>query len=565
MNRLIISYAVICFSSLWVWAKISIDVETPRNTHLTGDGQPERITVRLRTDSDPAQCFLQQTKDSTAKLFDNYVLTVRKDGIKIFYEPFLTKLSDSTQELTIDVLALRDSDIEKDEYFGINILCREWNDSSKKVGYKSIRIIRFLILVENNVNEPYFRQIVRDDEKGMHYRLCYELHEKYGRILEILKDEKSNVTVNVQLKKQFIQSIFISTLFDARANLTIKVTPPATSTLNEFNRDAEIIVQQGRNSDLAICRLLYEGTAKSQKDFTVYVEDQDGNEIYGAYSFPTILIDESDRMIITIKILLDKPKTSKMLKVIVSCTDVFDNTRNYGEVLLYIQADSPVKDAITQGDPHFGQIILDKNSSIPHRICYDVSGKSGQRIHILSDERINMSVHGTLMDDYYMHSIQIYSPHCKFDLNTKELKLENGKSIQWTLRQDYIKIIDRLYRIEIKEYEINFEYFELAGNSLKLIISRKQHSITGHYLDVIFPNIGYNYENIGGLIGRIGRNNFIFYKAVQYGNDSNYQRTVIDVNGTNVQALLTERNKNDCWLVDVKDALGSIPLSAYVC
>lgn len=311
--------------------------------------------------------------------------------------------------------------------------------------------------------------------------------------------------------------------------------------------------------------LHYGGNAECGKDFIVSAKDRDGNLINGAFAFPTILLDESERMIVTVKALMNNNLVnSKKLKIIVSCTDINDNTKNYGEIEFQIPAVDSIVDASSEGDPHFGQIVLDKNSSIPYRICYDVTGKSGQNIHILSDHRTNTSIYGTLMDDYYIHSINVYSSFCKFNINTKHFKIENSQTFDWNINQKYLKIMNEKYKFEISQNIINI-YIISNEFSLKLLIKRDRHTVSGSYLDINFPNIGMDYQEKDGLIGRIGKNNFIFYKLVQTDYNKNFQkRAVININGRRIKSLITERNKNICWLINVQDALSNIPLSNYI-
>lgn len=214
MKNLRYLFIIVSLCCIIVDAKLSVDVETPINRNLVEGGQKERITVRLRQDSNPVRCLIQQTKDSSAFLSINYEMIVTKNGKNRFYEPYLINLNNPDENFTIDILALKGSKIENDDYFGIDIVCSEYNDKIDNFSYKSIKTIRFLIISESfHVHTSFIRQIINDEKENVHHRLCYELNEKIGSSIDLLRDERLNLTLNVNVRERYIHFLNLYTYF----------------------------------------------------------------------------------------------------------------------------------------------------------------------------------------------------------------------------------------------------------------------------------------------------------------------------------------------------------------
>ncbi|CAD5126278.1 unnamed protein product [Dimorphilus gyrociliatus] len=81
--------------------------------------------------------------------------------------------------------------------------------------------------------------------------------------------------------------------------------------------------------------------------------------------------------------------------------------------------------SLVNGDPHFSQLIYDQQSQTTNLICYDIVGKSDQRIQIIEFEKEKIEISGKLLDDYYMHEINLYSNIINMTTTTKGLFVDN--------------------------------------------------------------------------------------------------------------------------------------------
>lgn len=86
------------------------------------------------------------------------------------------------------------------------------------------------------------------------------------------------------------------------------------------------------------------------------------------------------------------------------------------------------------GDPHFLQIVNDKNTNKDIPLCYDISGESGNSIYIIEDINTSSKIFGVLLDDYYMHSIfisQFGRKTVEFSVDKISIFQDNHKIINW--------------------------------------------------------------------------------------------------------------------------------------
>ncbi|CAD5115531.1 DgyrCDS4499 [Dimorphilus gyrociliatus] len=215
-------------------------------------------------------------------------------------------------------------------------------------------------------------------------------------------------------------------------------------------------------------------------------------------------------------------------------------------------------DSIVEGDPHFSQLIVDRQTEQIERICYDVSGKSGDYIEIYTHQPTKTYVYGQLLDDYYMHIIKIFSTLGNVTVSTKHVKFNNEVLYAWEESND-IRLYHRGgYMIKIDDNSVTVEVVNKEDMTFR--VTRSKHPVTGHYLDFgVFGML--KYDNVDGLLGRIGNNLFKFYDFVQ--TEDNTKRGTILINGH--FAVASKKSKsNSCWLVDVKDVLHPYSITDYI-
>ncbi|CAD5126279.1 DgyrCDS14435 [Dimorphilus gyrociliatus] len=160
-------------------------------------------------------------------------------------------------------------------------------------------------------------------------------------------------------------------------------------------------------------------------------------------------------------------------------------------------ADSAIKNkladpwATASKDPYFKQIVFDSLHSMDRPICYDVTGKPNSYLKIVEYSKIGVEIYGQLKDDYYMH------------------------------------------RIIIKSLVV------LQETPIEIIIARTRHSIEQLHLDVSFKFVPKDYEEMGGLLGHIGKKQFKFYSNVQ----SNSENSISEIGTIGIDNNLTFARK----------------------
>lgn len=246
--------------------------------------------------------------------------------------------------------------------------------------------------------------------------------------------------------------------------------------------------------------------------------------------------------------------------VTISCKDLFSD-KTYNQTRSFYIRKKPGFGALTaKGDPHFMQRVFDERKKRLRTICYDVTARSGDTIFILKQSGINsMSIYGQLKDDFYMHIIKIVSVLGHVTFTTDKISFSNGAHLRWDdFVTDMFYVVGN-YSISFEKNQIKISYLNknLQKHPLEVIVIRSNRPLTGHYLDVSFNGINNKYDNIDGLLGRIGRNHFRFYSSVQR-KSSKFRRTpkvAVMVNGHLIVGKIVTRNNEECWLLSVKDLL----------
>lgn len=215
---------------------------------------------------------------------------------------------------------------------------------------------------------------------------------------------------------------------------------------------------------------------------------------------------------------------------------------------------------IVCGDPHFVQSLIDIETNKTHKICYDVFGETGQSIFILNDNKIGMKIEGILLNDYYIHSINIY-------FHKKRLFTIKIKSIEYKFK-DYEWIQNgRLYLNEFL-FNMNKNLLEISflneKSQLKIIIIKSKNNFGVWHLDVNFENLN-KYENrnrFNGIIGDILNKKFSIFHKNQFIQEKN--EIQIKFNDEIIFGKLKKRNNFQCIFLPFKQIILPKTIDFYV-
>ncbi|CAD5115524.1 DgyrCDS4491 [Dimorphilus gyrociliatus] len=205
------------------------------------------------------------------------------------------------------------------------------------------------------------------------------------------------------------------------------------------------------------------------------------------------------------------------------------------EILIYESFDTFVS-----GDPHFVQTVFDEANKDRKLICYDVTGEAGDHIEILTQNSSKTIIKGELIDDNYMHLIKITYLDGNIISSTEGTKFSDGLFIDWSNRIEPQKIERDTHSIIYNGPSITIELKNMDDSiqNLNFTIKRLYHTLTGYFLDINFNHL-VNYEGLGGLLGRIGNNKFVFFgTAEEAEDDTDSSKIAVNVNGQTMLSAL---------------------------
>ncbi|CAD5120651.1 DgyrCDS9214 [Dimorphilus gyrociliatus] len=201
------------------------------------------------------------------------------------------------------------------------------------------------------------------------------------------------------------------------------------------------------------------------------------------------------------------------------------------------------------GDPHFVQTVFDAHTNKPLKICYDVTGESGNEIYILEDKFTDTKVTGVLLNDYYMHSIKIYQGHGLYTVNTNDIELENHNKMSWQNMFHY-KNGNNLLEMFIRNENIFIMIKNDRFNKLSMMIKKYSNPLVGKYLDVTFGNLLPTRDRFSGLIGHVGKQSIVILDSIQ-----DNQFAMLKINNETNFVELQKRNNVECWLINFKSLI----------
>lgn len=240
----------------------------------------------------------------------------------------------------------------------------------------------------------------------------------------------------------------------------------------------------------------------------------------------------------------------EIITVYIECFDESEKSNAIEEVHFILQN----KYASLRSSQHFRQKIRDKRGESEKIICYDVRGKENDQILIAKLNDSDISFYGVLMREFFMKTINIISPYGNITSNVTGILLDNGSFIEWRDSKKTEILIGNnfTYNLTGNSFHIKIKPFIFKEERLKNFIIKRSYSPSyGFFMNLNIVEL--NYKGIDGILGRIGNNQFMFYKVVNDGNTNN-KKAIVSVNGN---LSLSSRNvkSSNCWYLDINDAL----------
>lgn len=210
------------------------------------------------------------------------------------------------------------------------------------------------------------------------------------------------------------------------------------------------------------------------------------------------------------------------------------------------------------GDPHFKQTVYDLNTDKLRSICYDVTGEPGQKINIINFKRQNLSIFGQLLDDYYMHKIELKYTNTFLLIGVNVINFGDVFYLNWNEIEEKGALQYKKFFVKSKtknSFIINF-----LNIKEDLIIERKVNNFNDQHLDVYIQNFNVDYKYLGGLIGYLGSKEYRFYEEVQ----ENARDLHVHVDNELRKGRRVRRENNDCILFEFQGLIEPMKKSVFV-
>lgn len=168
------------------------------------------------------------------------------------------------------------------------------------------------------------------------------------------------------------------------------------------------------------------------------------------------------------------------------------------------------------------------------------------------------------MDDHHIHEVYIQSPIENITITTYSLQIQDDFQVEWIGTKNMEWMTTKNYLIRFDNNIIQIEDFIKKGMNkqrLKLLLNRSRVPYGGRILRINFPKL-IDYENIDGLVGRIGNNKFKFYDQIL--GTKILESGTVSVNGIYSTAHRGMKEEKNCWFMSVKHALNPHKFTLYI-
>ncbi|CAD5121194.1 DgyrCDS9729 [Dimorphilus gyrociliatus] len=219
-------------------------------------------------------------------------------------------------------------------------------------------------------------------------------------------------------------------------------------------------------------------------------------------------------------------------------------------------------------DPHLTQKVsgIDEDGeSVTKDVCYDLYGKSGDQMELISDNVLGTSIVFELRDDYYIGKVFYATKLGYFNFTTDTISTSKSSSFKWKKEDSFVIGEKEKYPhaiISKNEMDVLIEYYG-KDRSQSIRIAKIQQSFGKSYLNILIEKStsfkGVFDEHHGGIFGLIANQDYEFYEPVQ----ETIDLTVVKINGRFVKAFLTGKpgDTDRCYSMSLGDLM--FPKNAY--
>jgi len=221
-------------------------------------------------------------------------------------------------------------------------------------------------------------------------------------------------------------------------------------------------------------------------------------------------------------------------------------------------------------DPHLTQKVngIDEDGKqVTKKICYDLFGKGGEQIELMSDNILGTSIVFQLRDDYYIGKAFISTKLGFFNSTTKAFSSPKSSidGVSWGKEEQFVVgDIENYPHAVVKQHkkDIVIEYKE-KERSQTIKIVKVEQGIGKDYLNILVEKsttVNDVFDEFhGGIFGYIANQKYEFYSPVQHSSkgENKADLTVVRINGRFVKAFLRgDGSETDrCYSMSLDDLL----------
>ncbi|CAD5115700.1 DgyrCDS4647 [Dimorphilus gyrociliatus] len=207
-------------------------------------------------------------------------------------------------------------------------------------------------------------------------------------------------------------------------------------------------------------------------------------------------------------------------------------------------------------DPHIIQNIAgvdENNQKVKAKLCYDIMGKAGEIMEFIGDEKLGVTVHFQLRDDFYISKVFVKSILGMLTISTGHIEGLRESKMNWGIEKE-VTLNKRQFvqRISVLKNSISIES-KTAEAILSIRVTRVPVDYKQGFLNIEIEDIGSNTNLLSkqhtGILGYIGNKEYIFVDPIQ----RDAKTCTLVVNNRLVKAY--KEAKRSCYSVKLEDIL----------
>lgn len=170
-------------------------------------------------------------------------------------------------------------------------------------------------------------------------------------------------------------------------------------------------------------------------------------------------------------------------------------------------------------------------------------------------------MYGILLDDYYMHTIQIIHQGKIYSFGTKNIILSEHEHFSWSKSKVVFKKISKTFEFEMNKDSIKIKIH--SGNNenekLGINIQKTFKELTREFLDVSFNEFDNNNIRYDGILGHIRKQKLSLIKPIQ-----STKMALIKLEDKLIPVEKNIRLGGNCWLVGFQDIIYPLKNNYFV-